>query len=163
MVLFGQVLKETTMKSLLFIQAGGTIDKEYPPGATHHGYNFEIGEPALTLILARALIRLSWMVVTACRKDSLDMDDADRKAIQLRIAESKRKAVVVTHGTDTMSATAKYLSGKFPGRTIIIVGARLPEAFKRSDADFNLGFAIALAQTLPAGVYVAEFGSWKKY
>lgn len=151
------------MKPLLFVEAGGTIGKKYPAGATHHGYNFEFAGSPVTTILNRVTIRPSWHMVIACQKDSLDMDDTDRTAIRLRIAESKRKAVVVTHGTDTMGVTAKFLSGKFPGRTIIIVGARLPEVFKDSDADFNLGFAIALAQTFPPGVYTAEHGAWKKY
>lgn len=35
---------------------------------------------------------------------------------------------------------------------------RLPEEFRRSDADFNLGFATCAAQTAPRGVYVAMGG-----
>lgn len=151
------------MKSLLIIQAGGTLDKHYPATTANHGYNFEIGEPAAAKILSRIDIRPSWHVITACQKDSLDMDGTDRTAIRLRIASKKHTAVVITHGTDTMNVTAEFLSGKFPNRTIVLVGARLPEAFKDSDADFNLGFAIALAQTLPPGVYTAERGAWKKY
>ena len=36
---------------ILFIQTGGTIDKEYP--RLTKGYAFEIGEPAVKRILAK--------------------------------------------------------------------------------------------------------------
>ena len=38
---------------LLFIQVGGTIDKDYPAGETNHGYEFEIGAGRVTRFAAR--------------------------------------------------------------------------------------------------------------
>jgi L-asparaginase len=42
----------------------------------------------------------------------------------------------------------------------------LPEKFKDSDASFNLGMAVAAAQILKSGVYVAingTLGSWDRF
>ena len=44
------------------------------------------------------------------------------------------------------------------GKSIVLTGAMIPYAFGSSDGLFNLGSALALAQVLPAGVYVAMNG-----
>ena len=59
---------------VLFIQTGGTIDKEYPK--TVGGYNFEIGEePAVTRILTkiRPSVGFDYTTTTVCRKDSQEI------------------------------------------------------------------------------------------
>ena len=66
---------------------------------------------------------------------------------------------MITHGTDTMEQTARYLSSRVPGKTVVLTGAMVPYRFGSSDGMFNLGAALALAQTLPAGVYVAMNGT----
>ena len=54
----------------------------------------------------------------------------------------------MTHGTDTIIETAKYLQiqlqedCKLFDKRIILTGSFLPEKFKDSDADFNLGMSI---------------------
>jgi L-asparaginase len=67
---------------------------------------------------------------------------------------------VITHGTDTMSDTAKMLAEKVKEKTIILTGAMIPIKFGSSDGLFNLGSALAFAQTLPPGVYVAMNGRY---
>ena len=59
--------------------------------------------------------------------------------------------VIITHGTDTMGETAKYIAYSLPQLTfqfppIVITGAMRPERFSNSDADFNLGMAVATIQ-----------------
>jgi len=66
--------------------------------------------------------------------------------------------IVVTHGTDTMVATARCLAADVRGKTIVLTGAMVPYRFGSSDGLFNLGSALASAQTLPEGVYVAMNG-----
>ena len=66
--------------------------------------------------------------------------------------------IVITHGTDTMSETAKVLAKKVKNKTIVLFGAMIPIKFGSSDGLFNLGSALAFVQTLPAGVYVAMNG-----
>ena len=53
---------------------------------------------------------------------------------------------IITHGTDTMIETSLFLSHKLikveNRMKIVLTGAFLPESFKDSDADFNIGVAI---------------------
>lgn len=149
---------------LLFIQAGGTIDKGYPSGDDNHGYNFEIIEPAFNSILERINLDYEFDAETVIKKDSLDMTDKDREHIKMVCAQASNKRIVITHGTDTMLKTAAVLSG-VPDKTIVLTGSLLPERFKDSDADFNLGFAVASAGILANGVYIAMSGrahEWNK-
>jgi L-asparaginase len=146
---------------LTFIQAGGSIDKDYPKRI--RTYSFEIGEPASKRILSHANVSFDYEIVSVCKKDSMDMTDEDRK----KVCDACLKAgnhVIITHGTDTMVQTAKVLSG-IKDKTIILTGASSPSKFIDSDADFNLGMAVAAVQTLPPGVYVAMNGrvfQWDK-
>jgi L-asparaginase len=91
------------------------------------------------------------------RKDSLEMTEADRQLIREAIEEADCGRVLVTHGTDTMTDTGVFLSG-IPGKTIVLTGALLPARFRDNDAVFNIGFALAAAQVLPSGVYIAMNG-----
>ena len=59
-----------------------------------------------------------------------------------------------------MSETAKLLAEKVNGKTIILTGAMIPIKFGSSDGLFNLGSALAFAQILPAGVYIAMNGRY---
>jgi L-asparaginase len=90
--------------------------------------------------------------------DSLEMTDADREIIvdQCRMAPETR--VVITHGTDTMIETARVLAAAVTGKTVVLTGAMVPYKFGSSDGMFNLGSALAFAQTLSPGVYVAMNG-----
>jgi L-asparaginase len=139
------------------IQTGGTIDKHYPAGATHHGYNFEIGEPAIARILASSKCSFSHTTTELLKKDSLDITDEDRAGIVAAVTASPHRHILITHGTDTMHMTGKALSA-ITDKTIVLTGAMLPECFKDSEAHFNAGMAVAALQTLPAGVYVALYG-----
>lgn len=140
---------------ILFIQTGGTIDKDYENG--RKAYLFEITDPAVLRIMKRANPNFKYEVVELAKKDSLDLTDADRKKIYNYCLKSKEERIVITHGTDTMDKTAKVLA-KIPNKTIVFTGASRPERFTDSDADFNLGCAVASVQTLPHGVYVAMSG-----
>eukprot|EP00912_Choanoflagellata_sp_UC4_P002446 UC4_evm3s1546 len=62
-----------------------------------------------------------------------------------------RKEIIITHGTDTIGETAKIIddSGIGQGKSIVLTGSILPEVFKDSDADFNIGCAIGILQLAP--------------
>jgi L-asparaginase len=150
---------------VLFLQVGGTIDKGYPAGADDHGYAFKIGEPAFLSVIARVELSFNWSHEVVMRKDSLDMTDEDRELICSCIEDSREEGVIITHGTDTIHKTASMLSS-ISGKTIVLTGAMLPEKFRDSDADFNLGMAVAAVQCLPNGVYIALYGEvvpWDKF
>ncbi|NQX12458.1 asparaginase [Microbacteriaceae bacterium VKM Ac-2855] len=137
---------------ILVLATGGTIDKEYSIAG-----DLEIGEPQSPRILADVITPLEFVHESVLRKDSLDLDDADRAAIRAHVEATAHERIVVTHGTDTMTATAETLRG-IPGRVIVLTGAMQPARMRDSDAAFNLGLAIGAVQLLPEGVYIAMSG-----
>ena len=90
--------------------------------------------------------------------DSLDMTDEDRATILDNCKRVKEDQIVITHGTDTMTQTAKILAEAGLDKTIVLTGAMIPYKFGSSDGLFNFGGALAFAQALPRGVYVAMNG-----
>lgn len=143
---------------ITFIQAGGTIDKDYPRGVDNHGYAFWVREPAVKSILPGANVQFTYDIVETVKKDSLDITDEDRQAIVDAVRVAKSDRVVITHGSDTLIKTAKLLSEQVKDKTIVFTGAMFPEKFMNSDARFNVGMAVAVAQLKEPGVYVALYG-----
>jgi L-asparaginase len=92
--------------------------------------------------------------------DSLEMTDEDRELIAHQCNQCEESQIVITHGTDTMSLTAKWLAENVKNKTIVLTGAMIPIKFGSSDGLFNLGSALAFVQTLPPGVYVAMNGRY---
>jgi L-asparaginase len=134
---------------------GGTFDKEYDElSGTLFFKDTHVQE---MLRLGRAKLDLA--IETAMMIDSLDMDDEGRDAIVARCRAAGERAIVVTHGTDTMVETARALAAAgLGGKTIVLTGAMVPYAFGSSDGLFNLGSALSFVQVLPPGVYVAMNG-----
>jgi L-asparaginase len=91
------------------------------------------------------------------QKDSLEMSDEDRETVQQAVKACHADKIIITHGTDTMVATASALA-EIPEKTIVLTGALQPALFKNSDAMFNIGSAITAVQTLKPGVYVTMNG-----
>src|SRR5574339_902178 len=92
--------------------------------------------------------------------DSLEMTDQDRELIAYQCNNCEEEKIVITHGTDTMAETAKLLAEKVEHKTVVLTGAMIPIKFGSSDGLFNLGSALAFAQTLPRGVYIAMNGRY---
>lgn len=144
-------------RPLHVVAVGGTVDKVYSISG-----NLEIGDPAATWLLDQGRADVVDGIAAVVTKDSLDLTDADRA----QIAETLRTlpsdaATVVTHGTDTMAETGRYLAdrGSLPeDQTVVLTGAVQPAVMRDSDALFNLGAALTSAQLLPAGVYVTMNG-----
>ncbi len=139
--------------TLQIFTTGGTIDKTYYDAKSA----YEVGAPQITEILRQANVTAPYEVETLFRKDSLDVTGEDRAEVVRRVREAPARRVLITHGTDTMVRTARALQA-VPEKTVVLVGALNPARFKESDAVFNIGFAVAAAQTLPAGVYIAMNG-----
>ena len=136
---------------------GGTFDKEYNE-LTGQLYFQDSHLPEM-LKLGRANLPLE--VRTLMMIDSLQMTAADRALIIRQCAAAPETRIVITHGTDTMTETASELSAAgLEGKTIVLTGAMVPYKFGSSDGLFNLGSALAFAQTLPAGVYIAMNGRY---
>jgi len=141
------------MKMALFA-TGGTFDKEYNErsGALY------FKETHIPEMLSLGRSRIPVRVQTLMMKDSLYMTTADRQKIASACRRAKERQIVITHGTDTMEDTACFLAEKVSDKTVVLTGAMVPYKFGSSDGLFNLGSAMALAQVLPPGIYVAMNG-----
>ncbi|MDD6173742.1 MAG: asparaginase domain-containing protein [Elusimicrobiaceae bacterium] len=140
--------------SVRIIATGGTFDKEY---------NELTGELFFTRthlkeVLKMGRCRLPAAITQLMLKDSLFMTDKDRAEIAKACKNAKEASIVITHGTDTMENTAQYLGARIKNKTVVLTGAMIPYKFGTSDGIFNLATAMAFAQSLPNGVYVAMNG-----
>ena len=136
-----------------FITTGGTIDKVYFDDLSQ----YEVGESHVEHMLKDGLVQFDYDVVPLLQKDSLEMAAEDRKKLRRFIESDDASHYVVTHGTDTMPETADALQG-LEGKTIVLTGALSPARFRSTDADFNVGMAVAAVQVAAPGVYIAMSG-----
>jgi L-asparaginase len=135
---------------------GGTFDKDYD----EIGGKLYFAETRVPEMLALGRCGLQVEVQTLMLVDSLDMTDADRRRIVEACRTTPAGRIVITHGTDTMELTARALGEAGLAKTIVLTGAMIPYTFGSSDGLFNLGSALAFAQSLPAGTYVAMNGRY---
>lgn len=139
---------------ILLLTTGGTIDKIYFDALS----DYQVGETVVAHLLELGRVKRPFRIDEVTRKDSLELTDADRAAIRERALSAPEAHIVITHGTDTMTETAKMLAD-IPGKTIVLVGALAPARFGESDASFNLGMAFAAVQLAAPGVYITMSGS----
>lgn len=133
---------------------GGTFDKEY---------NYIHGTLYFTNTQLPGMFRqgrstLDIKLKTLMMKDSLEMTDEDREIISKNCIECQESHILITHGTDTMDITAKYLASRVKNKTVVLTGAMIPFSFGSSDGFFNLGSAMAFVQSLPPNIYVVMNG-----
>jgi len=138
---------------------GGTFDKDYLEleGRLH------FRDTHVPEMLGLGRCNLPIVVETLMLIDSLEMTDADRAAILAACRRAPEERIVITHGTDTMELTARALGAAKLAKTIVLTGAMVPYTFGSSDGLFNLGSALAFAQSLPAGTYVAMNGRFLRW
>ena len=141
------------MPIMIFV-TGGTFDKEY--NEIEGSLFFKDTHVPEILKLGRSKVAAD--VRTLMMKDSLEMTDADRQAILSACTDTPHERIVITHGTDTMETTARVLGEAGLPKTIVLMGAMIPYKFGSSDGLFNFGSALAFAESLPHGVYVAMNG-----
>lgn len=140
----------------MFLQiftTGGTIDKVYFDALSE----FQIGEPMVAELLPQAQVSFDYAIESLLKKDSLELDDADRQLIHGKVAACAAQHILITHGTDTMTVTAAALAD-IEDKIIVLTGAMQPARFRDSDALFNLGLALGALNTCQPGVYIAMSG-----
>ncbi len=138
---------------------GGTFDKEYDE-LEGKLYFRDTHLPEM-LELGRCKVKVD--IRTLMMIDSLEMTETDRKIILENCIRCNEDNIVITHGTDTMEETARLLGEASIKKTIILTGAMVPFKFGSSDGLFNLGSALAFAQSLPPGVYIAMNGRFFRW
>ncbi len=145
-----------TSPPIRILLTGGTLDKAYDERTG----SLVFSRTHLFDMLDQSRCYLVNIVIEPVMlKDSLDLTEADRAAICAAAQRAPESRLIVTHGTDTMTETARALAAQIADKTVVLVGAMIPYSFGGSDALFNLGFALAATRTLPAGVYIAMNGT----
>lgn len=141
-------------KTIQVLTAGGTIDKVYFDANS----SFQVGEPQVSAIFKEANLAVPFVVESVLRKDSLDLTDDDRELIFQKVLSCPYDRIIITHGTDTMATTAKYLSERIKTKTIVFTGSMEPAKIKSSDAVFNVASALTAVQLLTPGSYICMNG-----
>ena len=146
------------MKKLLLLTTGGTIASV----ETENGL-----APAAT---PQELLSYIPQADTFCEVDVRQLFNIDstniqpehwtRIALEIETAFTDYDGFVITHGTDTMPETARYLMehADLGDKVVVLTGAMQPAVMARSDAGFNLGAAIAALNLLEPGVYISMSG-----
>ncbi len=142
--------------TIRILVTGGTFDKEY---------NELTGElffknTHLPDLLKLGRCELDLKIETLMMVDSLYMADSDREIILESCIKADEDEIVITHGTDTIVETAKYLAKSIKNKTVVLTGAMIPFKFGSSDGLFNLGCALAFTQVLHPGIYIAMNGKY---
>lgn len=138
------------------LTTGGTIDKTYNELEGSLSNDRTMIESILgTLRLPDLFIKH----VHVMNKDSLEMTENDREMILLAVKANipLSDAIVIIHGTDTLSVTGEYLYNKLPDLAIPIVmtGAMRPYEFRDSDAQQNVTEALLATRMISTGIWVA--------
>ena len=147
--------------SVKILVTGGTFDKEYNEITGKLFFNDTHLREILELGRAQVEVEIKKLMLV----DSLDMRLEDRDVILKNCKSTNNNQIIITHGTDTMTDTAKVLARASLKKTIVLTGAMIPYKFGSSDGLFNLGSALAFVQTLKFGVYIAMNGfcfEWDK-
>jgi len=135
------------------LTTGGTFDKVYFDANSE----YSIGDPCITSILDEGNVNSDYRIQSILKKDSLDITSKERQIIKNSVQECLEERIIIIHGTDTMVETAKSLED-IKDKTIVLTGAMQPARFKKTDAIFNSGFALAAVQILEYGVYITMNG-----
>ncbi len=142
--------------NITIVTTGGTISKTF----NEADGSLRNDRPVIETILAG--LRLPDLVVSyrhVLSKDSLELTDQDRRLIveTVRQVLPESDAVVIAHGTDTLSITGEVLHREFPNLTVpvVLTGAMRPYEFRDSDAQQNVTEALLACRLAPPGVYVA--------
>ncbi|MCJ2184426.1 asparaginase [Novosphingobium sp. 1949] len=143
-----------SQEPILVITTGGTVDKQYFDALSE----YQIADSVIPKLLATARVAHPFRVIELLRKDSLELTDDDRALIARTIETAPEKRIVITHGSDTMTDTAKAVAA-IAGKTVVLCGALSPARFADSDALFNLGMAFACAQSAAPGVWITMSGT----
>jgi L-asparaginase len=149
---------------IAILTTGGTIEKTYDET------DGKLRNVASVLESVLSYLRLPTAEtrhLAVMSKDSLDLTDADREQIVAAVREalSSSDAVLVVHGTDTLSVTGELLAARLTNlsKPVVLTGAMRPFEFRDTDAFQNLTEALLACRLMPAGVYVAMHNQVLKF
>ncbi len=138
------------------LSTGGTIEKTYDET---DGSMRNVKSVLDDILLRLRLFNLNIRHTNLMSKDSLHLTDEDRGIIlaAVRYAMGQADAIIVVHGTDTLSTTGELLVRELPDITkpVILTGAMRPYEFRDTDAIQNLTESLLACRLVSPGVYVA--------
>ncbi len=141
------------------LTTGGTIEKTYNES---DGTLANVGSVLHHVLFQLRHRHLSIRHVPVMSKDSREIDDADRQTIlyAVKAALSQNDAILVIHGTDTLTETGEYLCAHLAPleKPVILTGAMRPFEFRDTDAVQNVTESLFASQVLTAGVWVVMHG-----
>ncbi len=149
------------MLDVIIITTGGTIEKTYDE---FDGSLENRGTSIKNRILSKLrLPNTNILVEPVLSKDSLYMDDEDRKLICIKIQSllQKNSPIVILHGTDTMAQTAEFCFNNIKDLVVPVVftGAMIPMGFDDTDATQNVTEALLSTRLLAPGFYISFHNS----
>ena len=142
---------------IVIITTGGTIEKVYDE---KEGTLENRGTVIRNRISSKLRLPYTeFSVYPLLNKDSLYMDDEDRKLIVMTVRDQLKKKcpILVIHGTDTMalSATKVFEEIKVLEVPVVFTGAMIPMGFEDSDATQNVTEAFLACKLLAPGIYIS--------
>ncbi|MFW6250313.1 MAG: asparaginase domain-containing protein [Alkalispirochaetaceae bacterium] len=143
------------MSAIRVIITGGTFDKSYDAVKGELTFTGSHLPEILTQLNLTVPVTLEINQLV----DSLYMDEDGRRRVLEACRTAAETHIVVIHGTDTMTETARLIGEAALRKRVVLTGAMVPYAVRGSDALFNLGFAVAAVQLVEPGTYVAMSGS----
>jgi len=146
------------------VNTGGTVNKRYDPilgklVVPKDNY-------AVERILERFYSNVEFEISGLIYKDSLNMDDLDRRKIYNAVESAKSDRVIIVHGTDTMIETARFIQELGTEKCVVLTGSMKPYIIDPGEACAN--FATALAKVMygfEAGCFIAMHSfalSWNR-
>lgn len=150
-----------TKSNITLINTGGTFNKRYNP----LNGNLEVPKDSLALDeIIKYCYNVDFEVLNIISKDSLDMNDDDRKELVNSIKKSKNDHIIIIHGTDTMYLSAKFIADNIKDKVVILTGAMFPISINKVEATLNFSMALGfLNSNIKSGVYISMHGSVKSY
>jgi L-asparaginase len=142
--------------ALLILSTGGTFEKVYCPSQGRLWFNGSRLEHWASQCCLPKATRLETIMLV----DSLEMTTQQRQNIAEHVFKAPEDRVVVIHGTDTMTDTARVVCARQrSSQTVVFTGAMIPASQPDTDALFNLGMAVAASQILEPGQYICMSGA----
>ena len=152
----------STPSVIVILGTGGTISAL--ADSPDENLRYRAGEVAVAVLAASLPTVRGIQVETeqVAQIDSKDMDFATWRRLAERVSwhvsRPEVRAVVVTHGTDTLEETAWFLQRVLaPTKPVVLTGAMRPASSAESDGPRNLAEAVDVAAARSRGGVVVSF------
>jgi L-asparaginase/Glu-tRNA(Gln) amidotransferase subunit D len=143
-----------TLKNVVFVITGGTIESYYDPGAGHESpYQKSIIPDYFKKALGIVPDEPNFVFREVSMKDSRNLTQEDFSRLTAESIKNKYKKQIIvagTYGIPDLSRRYKYMMGKelIPKNAYVFTGSMLPEDTYLNDGWYNLGYVIGKIEIL---------------